>query len=146
VWVSYNAFEILGVAPILGRTFTAEEERWGNGIVVILSHGLWARRFGAKPDVIGRTITLNNRLHTVIGVMPPGFKFPEMAELWVPRPPVGGSRTDHQWRAIARLKPGVTLEQAQSDMTTVARHIEEQNPITNEELGVKLIPLREGLA
>jgi len=68
-WVSYNAFEILGVAPILGRTFTAEEDRWKNGLVVILSHDLWVRRFDAKPDVIGRTIALNTRPHTVIVVM-----------------------------------------------------------------------------
>ena len=145
-WVSYNAFEILGVAPILGRTFTAEEERWNNGTVVILSYGLWARRFDAKPDVIGRTIAFNKRSHTVIGVMPPGFKFPAVADLWVPMPPVVGERTDHGWSVIARLKPGVSFEQAQSDMTAVARHIEEQNPVTNEGLGVKLIPLREGLA
>ncbi len=145
-WVSYNTFEILGVAPILGRPFTIEEERWKNGLVVILSHDLWTRRFDAKPDVIGRTIALNNRSHTVIGVMPPGFKFPAAADLWVPTPPVAGERTDHGWSAIARLKPGVTIEQAQSEMTAVARHIEEQNPVTNEGLGVKLIPLREGLA
>src|SRR5262249_34189577 len=145
-WVSYKAFEILGAAPILGRTFTTEEEGWKNGLVVILSHDLWVRRFGAKPDVIGRTISLNTRSHTVIGVMPPGFKFPKVADLWVPMPPVMGGRTDHGWSAIARLKPGVTLEQAQSDMTAVARRIEEQNPDTNEGLGVKLIPLREGLA
>src|SRR5262245_49503959 len=145
-WVSYNTFEILGVAPILGRSFTVEEERWKNGTVVILSHSLWARRFDAKPDVIGRKILFNKRSHTVIGVMPPGFKFPAVSDLWVPAPPVVGERTDHGWRVIARLKPGVSVQQAQSDMAGVARHIEEQNPVTNEGLGVKLIPLREGLA
>jgi putative ABC transport system permease protein len=145
-WVSYNTFEILGVAPILGRSFTVEEERWKNGAVVILSYGLWARRFDAKPDVIGRKISFNKRSHTVIGVMPPGFKFPAVSDLWVPMPPVVGERTDHGWSVIARLKPGVSVQQAQSDMTAVARHIEEQNPVTNEGLGVKLIPMREGLA
>src|SRR5215510_8783599 len=145
-WVSYNTFEILGVAPILGRSFTVEEERWKSGPVVILSHGLWARRFDAKPDVIGRKISFNKRSHTVIGVMPPGFKFPAVSDLWVPMPPVVGERTDHGWSVIARLKPGVTVQQAQSEMAVVARHIEEQNPVTNEGLGVKLIPLREGLA
>jgi putative ABC transport system permease protein len=145
-WVSYNTFEILGVAPILGRSFTVEEERWKSGTVVILSHGLWARRFDAKPDVIGRKISFNKRSHTVIGVMPPGFKFPAVSDLWVPMPPVVGERTDHGWSVIARLKPGVSVQQAQSDMTAVARRIEEQNPVTNEGLGVKLIPLREGLA
>jgi putative ABC transport system permease protein len=145
-WVSYNAFEILGVGPILGRTFIAEEERWKNGAVVILSHDLWVRRFDAKPNVVGRTISLNARPHTVIGVMPSGFKFPKVADLWVPMPPVVGGRAEHGWNAIARLKPGMTMERAQSDMTAVARHIEERYPATNEGLDVKLIPLREGLA
>src|SRR5262249_24065704 len=126
-WVSYNTFEILGVAPILGRTFTTEEERWKNGLVVILSHGLWARRFDAKPDVIGRTMALNKRSHAVSGVMPRVFKFPAVPDLWVQFPRVVGERTDHGWSAIARLNPGVTIEQAQSEMTAVARHIEEQN-------------------
>lgn len=145
-WVAYNAFEVLGVAPILGRTFAAGEERWKNGLAVILSHDLWSRRFDAKPDVIGRTITLNNRPHTVIGVMPPGFKFPAAADLWAPLGPIMDNRTEHGWNAIARLKPGVTMEQAQSEMTALARRIEEQNPATNEGVDVKLIPLREGLA
>ena len=72
------------MAPILGRTFTVEEDRPENDLVVILGHGLWERRFGAKPEVIGQKITLNNRSRTVIGVMPPDFKFPEVADLWVP--------------------------------------------------------------
>jgi putative ABC transport system permease protein len=146
--VSYNTFEVLGVAPILGRTFTAEEDRPKNDLVVILSHELWERRFGAKPNVIGQKITLNNRSFTVIGVMPPGFKFPEVDDLWVPLAldTTMWTRNDHGLSAIARLKPGVTLEQAQSDISVVARRIEEQNPVTNEGMGVNLIPLREGLA
>jgi putative ABC transport system permease protein len=146
--ISYNTFEILGVAPVLGRTFTAEEDRPGNDQVVILGHGLWQRRFGAKPEVIGRQITLHNRARTVIGVMPPDFKFPEVADLWVPLAIDRSewSRNDHGWDAVARLKSGVTLEQAQSDMTAVARRLEEQNPVTNEGKSVNLIPLRENLA
>jgi putative ABC transport system permease protein len=116
-------------------------------LVVILSHGLWERRFGAKPEVIGQKLTLNNRSRTVIGVMPPDFKFPDTSDLWVPlaldRQRM--TRTDHGLGAIARLKPGVTFEQAQSDITAVARYIEEQNPVTNEGMGVSVIPLREGL-
>ncbi|MBO0859499.1 MAG: ABC transporter permease [Chloracidobacterium sp.] len=147
-FISYNTFAILGVAPILGRTFTAEEDRPGNDMVVILGHGLWKRRFGAKPEVIGRKITLNNRQRTVIGVMPPDFKFPEGADLWVPLAidPSYWSRHSHGWDAIARLKPGVTLEQAQSNMTVVARRLEEQYPATNEGWGVVLTTLREDLA
>jgi putative ABC transport system permease protein len=146
--VSYNTFEVLGVAPILGRTFTADEDRPKNDLVVILSHELWERRFAANTDIIGRKITLNNRSSTVIGVMPPGFKFPEVDDLWVPLAldTTMWTRNDHGLSAVARLKPGVTLEQAQSDITAVARRIEEQNPVTNEGMGVNLIPLREGLA
>ncbi|MGH9768345.1 MAG: ABC transporter permease [Blastocatellia bacterium] len=145
--ISYNAFEVLGVAPILGRTFTADEDRPENDLVVILGHGLWVRGFGARPEIIGQKITLNNRSRTVIGVMPPDFKFPEVADLWVPLAldTRRWTRNDHGLSAIARLKAGVTLEQAQSDITAVARRIEEQNPVTNEGMGVNLIPLREGL-
>jgi putative ABC transport system permease protein len=146
--ISYNTFEVLGVAPILGRTFTAEEDRPGNGLVVILSYGLWGRRFGAKPEIIGQKITLNNRPHTVVGVMPPGFKFPEVDDLWTPLAldTTMWTRNDHGMSAIARLKPGVTLQQARTDMTDVARRVEEQNPVTNEGMSVNIIPLREGLA
>src|SRR5262245_22313443 len=145
--VSYNTFEVLGIAPILGRTFTAEEDRRGNDLVVILGHSLWERRFGAKPEIIGQKITLLNRTRTVIGVMPPDFKFPEVADLWVPLAldTTMWTRNDHGLSAIAGLKPGVTVEQAQSDMTAVARRVEEANPVTNEGLGVSVIPLREGL-
>ena len=98
--------------------------------------------------MIGQKITLNNRSRTVIGVMPPDFKFPEVADLWVPVAinKSEWTRNSHGWDAIARLKPGVTLEQARSDMTAVASRIEEQNPVTNEGVGVILTPLREGLA
>jgi putative ABC transport system permease protein len=146
--ISYNTFEILGVAPIVGRTFSAEEDRPDHDLVVILSHGLWERRFGANPAIIGQTIILNNRSRTVVGVMPPDFRFPDTADLWVPLAldTKQYTRTDHGLSAIARLKPGVAIEQAQSDITAVARHIEEANPITNEGMGVNLFSLREGLA
>jgi predicted permease len=145
--ISYNTFEVLGVAPLIGRTFQLEEDRPDNDMVVILGHSLWERRFGAKADIIGQTITLNNRSRIVIGVMPPGFKFPEIAELWTP---LGidtrrWTRTDHGLGCMARLKPGVTFAQAQSDMNIVARRIEEQNPVTNEGMGVTLTPLHDGL-
>src|SRR5262249_2275765 len=124
--ISYNTFEILGVAPILGRTFTAEEDRPGNDLVVILGHGLWERRFGAKPEVIGRKI----------------------ADLWVPLVIDRGywSRYSPGGDASARLNPGETLKQARWDMPGVARRIEEQNPVTNEGMGVVLTPLRQDLA
>ncbi|MDQ3803688.1 MAG: ABC transporter permease [Acidobacteriota bacterium] len=145
--VSSGLFEILGVSPVLGRTVHQEEDRPGNETVVVLGHGLWQGRFGADPGIVGRTISLNNRPHAVIGVMPPGFKFPEVADLWLPLAldTQRWTRTDHGLSAIARLKPGVTLEQAQAEMAAVASRIEEQNPVTNEGMSVSVTDLRAGL-
>ncbi|HWO00683.1 MAG TPA: ABC transporter permease, partial [Blastocatellia bacterium] len=146
-FVSHGLFEILGVAPILGRTFTADEDQPDHDLVVILSYGLWQRRFGADPKILGKTLSLNNRSRVVIGVMPPGFQFPEVADAWGPLAltPKSFTRTDHGLEAIARMKPGVTLEQAQAEMTAIASNIEQQNPVTNEGLGVNVISLRASL-
>ncbi len=146
-FVSQGLFEILGIAPILGRTFTADEDQPDHDQVVILSHGLWQRRFGADPNVIGQTVMLNNRSRTVIGVMPKGFQFPEVAETWGPLALNTKiyTRTDHGLESIARLKPGVTLDQAQAEMISIAAGIEQQNPVTNEGLSVSLTSLRAGL-
>ena len=145
--VSANTFELLGVRPMLGRTFRSDEDGPDQSDVVILSHGLWERRYGANSSVVGQTIVVNNRAREVVGVMPLGFKFPETAELWIPLTPEvkGWTRNDHGISAVGRLKPGMSLEQAQADMSAVARRIEEQNPVTNEGMGVNLIPLRDGL-
>jgi putative ABC transport system permease protein len=142
---SHDLFKLLGVAPLLGRTFTPEEDQQGRRKVVILSYGLWQRRFGGDPQLVGRTITLVNRAWGVVGVMPPDFKFPTGAEFWIPLTldPRGWPRTMHGMGAIARLKPGVTLAQAQSEMNSIARRLEEQYPATNEGLGVKVFNLRD---
>jgi putative ABC transport system permease protein len=146
-FVNQGLFEILGVAPILGRTFTAEEDQPDHDLVVILSYGLWQRRFGGDPNIMGQTLMLNNRPRVVIGVMPKGFQFPEVAEAWGPLAltPKIYTRTDHGIEAIARLKPGVTLEQAQAEMINIASNIEQQNPVTNEGLSVNVIDLRASL-
>lgn len=145
--VSSGLFEILGVTPALGRTISPEEDRPGSETVVILSHGLWQRRFGSVPGIVGRTISVNDRQHTVVGVMPPGFKFPEVADLWVPLAldTQRWTRNDHGLRAIARLKPGVSLGQAAAEMEAIALRVEEQNPVTNEGLRVSVTNLRAGL-
>jgi putative ABC transport system permease protein len=145
--ISYNTFEVLGVSPVLGRTFSAEEDRPEHNLVVILGHSLWERRFGARSDVIGQKIIVNNLSRTVVGVMPRGFKFPEIAELWLPLAldTRRWTRNDHGLGCVARLKPGVTISQAQAEMNIVARRIEEQHPITNEGMGVSLALLHDGL-
>ena len=146
-FVSQGTFEILGVAPILGRTFTADEDQPDHDLVVILSYGLWQRRFGGDPNILGQTLLLNNRPRVVIGVMPKGFQFPEVAEAWGPLAltPKMFTRTDHGLQSIARLKPGVTLKQAQAEMISIASIIEQQNPVTNEGLSVNVIDLRASL-
>ena len=145
--VSAGMFEILGVSPILGRAFFAEEDHLNQDAVVILSYGLWQRRFAADPNIIGQTITTGSRPRTVIGVMPQGFKFPEVADLWVPMALNSQiwNRNSHGLGAIARLKEGVTIEQAQAEMNTIALHIEEQNPVTNDGKRVSVFSLHESL-
>ncbi|MGH9871752.1 MAG: ABC transporter permease [Pyrinomonadaceae bacterium] len=146
--VSQGTFELLRVAPVLGRTFTAEEDKPKQDAVVILGYALWQRRFGSDSQIIGKPITVNSRQRTVVGVMPPGFKFPETAELWVPLglDTTMFTRTDHGLGTIARLKDGVSLAQAQAEMDVIARRIEEQNPVTNEGLGVSISSLHTVLA
>ena len=146
--VSHGLFEILRVPPLKGQTFTADEDRPDQNTVVLLGHGMWQSHFASDPNIVGRQIILNNRPHTIKGVMPPGFKFPEIAELWVP---LGldtkiWTRTDHGLGGVARLKDGVSFEQAQAEMNVIARLIEEANPVTNEGLGVRITSMHTALA
>src|ERR1044072_2784523 len=148
VAVSQGTFEILRVAPVLGRTFTAEEDKPNQDSLVILGHSLWQRRFGSNPQIVGQQITLNSRSRTIVGGMPPDFKFPDAAEV---RGPLGldttmFTRTDHGLGSIARLKDGVELGQAQAEMDVIARRIEEQNPVTKEGLGVTIGSMHTVLA
>jgi predicted permease len=144
---SDGLFEMLGVAPLLGRTFTPKENQPAHHRVVILSFSLWQRRFGGDPKIVGRTIALVNRAWTVVGVMPPDFKFPASTDFWIPlaHDPSWWPRSMHGMGAIARLKPGATLAQAQSEMSMIARRLEEQYPVSNEGLDVSVINLRDHL-
>jgi putative ABC transport system permease protein len=139
-FTSERLFETLGVAPQLGRTFTPEEYQTGRHRAVILSHSLWQRRFGGDPSISGKAITLVNRPWVVAGVMPPGFKFPGGVDFWAPL--AHAARFPRSMRglgAIARLKPGVTIEQAQSEMNLIARRLAEQYPTSNKGLDVKVM-------
>jgi len=147
-YISQGLFEILRVSPQLGRTFTANEDRPDEDAVVILGHDLWQRSFGGDPNIIGQKIMISNRPRTVVGVMPSGFRFPEISELWAPVALTTKTftRTDHGVSAIARLKDGVGFNEAQTEMTNIAARVEEQNPVTNEGLGVKVTSLHQNLA
>jgi putative ABC transport system permease protein len=146
--ISYDMFSVLGIEPALGRSFTREEDQPDGERVVILSNGLWRRRFGADPSLVGQTISLSGDSYTVVGIMPPGLKFPiiNRAELWKPLSPALNKSCQRGCvvlRVIARLRPGATLESARSEMSTIASRIEQENPATNKGVGVTLIPLHE---
>src|SRR5262245_25289619 len=149
-YVSASLFTVLGVKPILGRTFLAEEDRPGANRVAVISHGLWRRRFGADPSLIGKTIQVDGESHVVVGIMPSGFKFHWLAawggveyEIWIPHGPPDElqDRGSHNFRVVARLKRGVTIEQAQANMDAIARGVAEQNP-GNEGMGAKAMGLQ----
>jgi putative ABC transport system permease protein len=146
---SVEMFHLLGVDAALGRTYGAGEDQPGREHVVVLSHGLWQRRFGGDRSVVGRQVTLDGEPYTVVGVMPPDFQFAPFwathAEAWLPLN-LGARVTDRRGqslRVFARLKPGVTREQAQAEMETVSRRLEEQYPRTNEGLTVAVDSLHE---
>ena len=144
--VSADFFSVLGVQAALGRTFTPEEDQPGGARAAVLSNRLWKERYGADPALVGHEITINRSRFTVIGVLPPGFYFPpwgDKADLWIAgldlrRP----ERTWHEYVSIARLKPGVTIAQAQAEMDTIARGLEKQYP-EQKGWGVQLVNLHE---
>jgi putative ABC transport system permease protein len=124
-------FRTLGVAPLIGRTFDEQEARPGHDRVVVLSHKLWQRRFGADPGVLGRSLTLDGASYTVIGVMPAAFRHPAMTELWVPLAPDAALAENPEprfVRMVGRLKPGVTLEQARAAIAEVGRRLAQRYP------------------
>jgi putative ABC transport system permease protein len=146
--ITANIFPLLGVQPILGRTFLRDEERPGNDRVVLLGFGIWQRRFAGARDIVGRTVTIDSRPYTVIGVMPRGFAFPERGQAWVPLA-VDVAREDHGNRyfagALGRLKPGVTLEQGQRDLAAISARLAKELPNQNKGWDVQAISLREDL-
>ncbi len=138
-------FPLLQVAPSVGRVFTEADDREGAGRVVVLSHGLWQRRFGGQANIIGQTLTLNELPYTVVGVMPPGFIAPEgIAELWAPIAFTANDATNRgsfHLFALARLKPGLTLTAAQSEADVIAHNLAQAYPKTNTNLGFSVVSL-----
>jgi putative ABC transport system permease protein len=148
--VSTNFFDVLGVRPKLGRTFRPEESTPGQHAVIVLSERFWRHRFGADPGVVGREISLSGTSHVVVGVMAERFRFDwERPDFWVPLAYDSAQfrqmRVPHWLRAVARLKPGVTLEQAREDMNRIAAELEREYPASNAQMGVGLGPLTDWL-
>src|SRR5262249_49507414 len=148
---------LLGTPPAMGRVFSDDDARKGHDDVVVLSYGLWQRRFGGDINIIGKTIRLGGQSNTIIGVMPPGFDFllkhgslsprREKPQLWVVIPDIPSWRTPRGrfLSAVARLKPGVSPGQAQLQMDLLAAALERQWPDFDTGWGVNLVPLHEEL-
>jgi predicted permease len=147
--VTRNFFDVLGVQPVVGRPFTAEEDA-AKGKVVVLSYALWQRRFGGNPSVVGRSILMDGEATTVVGIMPSSFFFPDhQTDYWIPAsftPEDLARRTRHYLEVVARLKHGVTRERAQRDMEVIAKRLQQQYPDTNANIGAVVVPIRENFA
>jgi putative ABC transport system permease protein len=142
-----NFFDVMGVRPLLGRLFTDANEIPGNDGVALISYGLWQRRFGGAAEVLGTTMTLNGRAFEIIGVMPATLQVPDEAQLWKPLAPDEGTRTARGafWLpVIGRLKPGISVEQAQTEMTGIATRLEQTYP-SNQGFGINLVALHRQL-
>src|SRR6185295_11860218 len=146
--VTTSFFSVLGVEPILGRSFLPDEDRPDAEPTVILSYALWQRKFGADSNIIGQRLILDGEGYPVLAVLPRSFQFAPMwqAELWVPlRPHLFqlNKRYMHWLDVIARLKPGVSMEQAQAQMDTIAARIEKESPDSHTGAGIKIVPLHD---
>ena len=140
-------FQIVGQQPALGRGFTAEDDRPGAPAVVLIGHSMWMNRYGSNPSVVGRTIRINDVPTTVIGVMPDNFKFPFNTDLWLPLGMLPGledaRRNARNLQIFGRLAPGVSREQAQSELINISRTLESENPETNKDIQARVLTFNE---
>ncbi|MGC1595300.1 MAG: ABC transporter permease, partial [Candidatus Acidiferrales bacterium] len=152
--ISADFFEILGVSPVRGRLFATQEDRLGGAPVVLISAGLWQRKFGSAPDIIGKTIIMNGDGYTVVGVVPSSFRMEStnfgIKDVFVPigqdKDPLFYDRDVHEgMRAVGRLKPGVTLAAAQADMDQIADNLAQTYPNADKGAGIALVPLKKDI-
>src|SRR6478672_11214433 len=144
-----NLFSLLGVQPMLGRDLTPADDEPKAPKVMLISERLWKKSFGGDPNIIGRDVRLDGTPRTVVGVMSGGFRFPSQTDIWVPMASVFGLNRDRAFRsdqAIARLKSGVTVQSAQSELSVIAERLAQQYPDTNKLIGAAVVPLRDHVA
>jgi putative ABC transport system permease protein len=143
--VSADFFNVLGVRPIVGRTFAPEESKAGGAPVAVVSYGFWQRLLGGKPDLTGTSLRVMDQSLNVIGVMPAEFAFPRNAEIWVPREIFPGeiSRTAHNWSVVARVRPDVTVEQAYADVNAIARQLKQEQGKDMDGVDFAVVPQQE---
>jgi len=146
--VQANFFSLLGVLPAVGRTFQKGEDQAGQDHVVLISFGFWERHFGGKKDAVGTGLELNNEKYSVVGVLPAWFHFLDDPDVWIPldmRPQNIGGQGMHRYRAIGRMRPGVSLTDAQAEMQTIAQRLAKQYPDSNSDIGAVVTTLKAQL-
>jgi len=152
--ISASFFPVLGVKPVIGRAFLPEEDQVGAAPVVLISSGFWNRKFASSPEVLGKSLTLNGKAYTVVGVIPADFHYTgdnfHRSDVYVPigqwnDPTFRDRRTGMGMDAVGRLKPGVTFEQANADMEALGRHLAEEYPQADKGTGITLIPLKQNV-
>jgi putative ABC transport system permease protein len=144
--ITWDGFALLGVPPLQGRPFTAADAAPEAPEVALISHALWQRRFGGDPTLVGATVTMNGQPVVIIGIMPPGWRYPEVSDIWSPLRLQGVEATvrGYYWLdGRARLKPGVTLAAAQAETDAIMGALARESPHTNEGVGARLRPIRE---
>src|ERR1700730_15408868 len=146
--VAPEFFSVLRVRPLLGRTFTSDENRPGGNKVILLSYKFWREHFGSDANIVGRDVTINSQPYSVVGVMPETFRFPGWAQVWAPLAWSNQNlavRGNHNYGVVARLKPGVAIDQAKSELGAISTRLEQQYPEDDKGWGATAIPLREQL-
>jgi len=143
--VSKDFFSVMGARPFAGSTFPADQLHVGGAPMALVSYGFWQQNLGGTRDFQSKHLTIDNRLATVVGVMPPGFTFPGQVQVWVPREqyPVDPYRTGHNWEVIGRVKDGVTLQAAQAEASAIARRLKQQYGNQSDMVDAALVPLQE---
>ena len=143
-----NFFSTLGVQPAIGRAFATGEDAAGKNHVAVLSYGFWQRHYGGRSDVLNQPLELNEEKYTVVGVMPSWYRFPAATDLWIPMDISAEHLTHrgtHEYRAIGRMRAGVTQPQAQADLMSIAKALEEKYPSSNDKVSAVVVPLKQQL-
>jgi putative ABC transport system permease protein len=146
--VSAGFFSTLGVSPMLGRVLSPDEDQVGHSHVVVLSHRMWQEHFGSNVDIVGHNINLDGEGYLVAGVMPPSFRFPDFAQIWTPMAWTDKERAvrgEHHYMVIARLKPGVELQQAKAEMNTISDRLQQLYPDDDKGWGATVLPLHDDM-
>jgi predicted permease len=145
--ISHDLFPLLGIAPAMGRNFIPQEDELGSGPVVILNGEIWKTRFAADPNILGQSLILNDKAYTIVGILPPGIRFPQDAEVWVPLGNLDkDDRTNrfyHPLFVVSRLAPRASVSEARAEMDGIAARLASAYPQTNHDIGVKVEPLLE---